>query len=119
MWRRAEFQEGAILAQEEPFGLGKGVVFLPQWISGEAGAVRFVFRKVFNIVDAVGEGARSFVWGKVSDQVSASAGDRLTPVAGVGFELGFLGRVDLVADDAGEHGCPFRLLTCLWHGIWC
>lgn len=107
MWRRAEFQKGAIFAQEEPFGLGEGVVFLPQWISGKAGSVGFVFRKVFNVVDAIAQSAGAFVWGEVADQVSAAAGDRLTPVAGVGFELGFLGRVDFVADDAREHEAPF------------
>ena len=81
--------------------MGKGVVFLAQRISGKAGAVCFVLCKVFNIIDAIGQSAGTFVWSEVSDQISAAAWDRLTPVASVGFELGFLGRIDFVSDDAG------------------
>lgn len=112
MGGRGEGEPGAVLAQDEFLGLGKGVVLAAQGILGEAGAVGFVCGQRGHVVDAIGEGRRSFVRGVVADQIRATAGDRGALGAGVVAEGVRLGRVDLVADDAGEHGGSFRC----WHG---
>ena len=105
---RDELEEGPVLAQQEALGLGEGVVLAPLRIGGEAGAVGLVGCEALDVVDAVGQGGRALVRGEVANEVGAAARDRLASGAGVALEMGLLGRVDLVADDAGQH----RSLLC-------
>jgi len=102
-----------ILAQEELFRLGKFVVFAAQWVCGKTGPVLFIFRQRGNVVDAIGKGRRAFVWRIISYEVGTAARDRSTPVAGVLSKLCLLGRVDMVANDAGEHGVSFSVMPFL------
>lgn len=92
MWGRTQGEEGAVLAQEEFFGLGKCVVLAALGIVGQAGAVRLV-------------------GGERGDVVCGGGGALME---GVVLELRLFGRVDLVEGDAGEHGVPFCCDALFW-----
>ena len=55
MWGGGKAQEGPVLAQDEFFALGKGIVFLPQRVDGEPCSVVFVGCKRGDVVDAVSQ----------------------------------------------------------------
>src|SRR5512138_1085150 len=104
MGRRGQLQEDAVLAQDEAFLAGEAVVLLAERVGGEAGAVGLVGGQALDRVDAVGGGGRALVRREVADELGAAARDRLAPVARVGLEQRLFEGVDLVADEAGDHG---------------
>ena len=57
-----------------------------------------------DVVDAVGNGARSFMGSKVANQVSPTTRDGPPPVPGVVDKGVLFRRIDLVADHASQHG---------------
>lgn len=119
MWCGGQREEGPVFPQEKLFGLGKFIVLAAQGISGKAGAVGFIVGKRRDVVDAVGQCRRPFVRGVIADQISPTSGNGLSPVAGVLIELRFFGRVNLIADNSGEHDGvlliipPDSLLRCV------
>ena len=44
------------------------------------------------------------MWGEVTDKIRPAARDRLAPNSRIVFELRFFGWIDVVANDAGDHG---------------
>src|SRR5262249_5883668 len=104
MQRRGEFEERAIFPQQESLALGKLVVVPAKRVSREPSLVRFVRAEVLDGVNAVGERRRTLVWREVTDEIGAAAWDCLSAVAGVLLKLGLLSWIDMVADDAGDHG---------------
>src|ERR1700730_18172293 len=122
MGGRGEFEESAILAQHEPLALRERVVLAPQWIGREPGAVLFIGGEALNGIDTIGEGRRSFMRREIADEIAAATRNCLPPVTCIPFKLGFLARIDVVPNDAGDHallqlrcnGLPCRaFMTCL------
>src|SRR5690606_18358459 len=98
-------------AANEPLLPRELVVRTALRVVAQARAVRLVGGEAVDGVDAVSDGARSLMRREVADQVCAAAGYRLPPVAGVFLKGGQLERVDLIADEAGNHraeGSPCR-----------
>jgi len=46
---------------------------------------------------------------EIADQVGAATRNGLTSIACVLFELSFPGRIDVIANYAGQHGSSFQL----------
>jgi hypothetical protein len=100
---RGQPKEDAILTADELLPLGELVIGAAQRIIPQAFPVSLVFRETSNVVDAVCDRARALVGCVVADQVGPATRNRLAPVAGILVEGIHLERVDLVADEAGDH----------------
>src|SRR5262249_32254320 len=94
----------AILACEEALAPGELEVLSSQRVSREPQLVLFIGSQALDRIDAVGERGRAFVRREEAYEVGTAAGDGLAPVAGILLELGLLRRVDMIADNAGNHG---------------
>ena len=95
--------ECAVLAPDES-GLPREVeVFLPKRVGLEPCPIGFVVGQAIDAVDAVGERGRTLMRSEIADQPRPAAWDRLSLIAGVDREILGPGRIDLVADEAGDH----------------
>ena len=99
-----KLQEGAILSQQELLFLGERVILAAKRVRRQPCPVGLVLRKAGHVVDAIGKRAGAFVGGEIADQVGTAARNGQSPVPGIFLELGLLGRVDVVADNTGQHG---------------
>ena len=106
-----ELQENPILLEDELLLAGEIVIGAPQRISGQSCAIGFIGGEVFDVVDAIGGGGRTFMRAEIADQVRTAAGNGLAPVARIFGEGVLLERVYLIADEAGDRGV---LLTFRW-----
>src|SRR5436190_12559444 len=104
MRRRCQLKKGAILANQESFAFCEFIVFAAEWIGGEPRPVLFVGGEALDRVDAVSESCRALVRREVADQIGAATRNCLSPVARIVLELDLLGRIDMISDDAGDHG---------------
>ena len=105
MRQRNILQENPVFLEDELLPFGELVVLCAERIGCKPCAIGLVGGKAFDVVDAIGGRGRAFMRAEIADQVGAVARDRLTPVAGIGGEFLPLERVDLVADEAGDHRC--------------
>src|SRR5262245_52729438 len=103
MRRRRQRQERAVLAGYQALAPRECEVLSCQRIGHEPLAVLLVGGEALDGVDAVGERGRALVRRKVAEEVCAAARDGLAPVARVLEELSLLRRVDVIANDAGNH----------------
>lgn len=109
---RCKPQEHSILAANELLTLGKFVIGLANRVGSQARAVLLISREVCNVVDTVGSRTRSLVWRVITDQVCAALRNCGAPVARIFLERVDLERVDLIANETGDHGKkPFRLVS--------
>jgi uncharacterized protein YciI len=102
--RRCELEERAILTQQESLVLRKFVVLAAKRVGGKPRPILFVDGEALDRVDAVSECRRALVRREVADELGAATRDCLSPVASILLELGLLGRINMIPDDAGDHG---------------
>jgi len=102
---RGQFQERAILAHEETLALRELVILSRHRVGREPGFVLLVGGEALDRIDAIGKRRGALVRREVTDEICAAARDNLPPNCGaLLFEFGLLGRVDVVADYARNHG---------------
>src|SRR5687767_3827075 len=102
MRRGGEFQEDAILLEDEAPFPGEFIVGFAERVILEPFAIGFVCGEAVYVVDAVSDVRGTLMRGEIADHVGAAAGDRLSPIARVFLEIRFGVGVDLVADEAGD-----------------
>ncbi|MEX1250145.1 MAG: hypothetical protein WEA77_03005 [Hyphomonas sp.] len=105
-----KLEEQAVLAAQELFALGEGVVLAADGVFGEQGLAGLAGGERGERVDAAGSGGGAFVRGEIADQVCAAAENRLASLAGIMAEGVLLEGIDFVADEAGDHGCVLGLV---------
>lgn len=62
-----DFQKCPVFPDQKFFPLREIIILLPERISGKAHPVSFIGREIFNRIDAIGKGRRSFMGRKISD----------------------------------------------------
>jgi hypothetical protein len=102
---RGELEESAILSQQELLLPGEFIVLAAQRVLAQALPIGLIGSQAVEGVDAVGERRRAFMRTEIADQIGAATRYRLTPVACVVLELGFLRRIDVIANETGDHVC--------------
>ena len=102
--RRHQSQEDAIFAANELLALGKRVILAPLRVVLETRPISLVIGKARDVVNAVSRGGRALMRREISDEVSPAARDRLPPCARIGLEGVDLEGIDVVTDEAGDHG---------------
>ncbi len=115
MRQRDILQENAVFLQDEALAAGKIEIGLRQGIGGEALAIGLVGGEIFDVVDAIGRCQRAFMRSEIADQVRAIAWDDLAPGFAILCEGVVLERVDLVADETGNHGFSPLLMPLFSH----
>src|SRR5262245_39839345 len=103
MWTGAQAQENPILLADEPLLLREFVIRSAERILLQPRAIAFVGGEILDVIERVGRGGRSFMRREIADEVGAAARDRLAPIAGVFLEGSGLERIDLIANEAGDH----------------
>jgi hypothetical protein len=83
--------------------LSEAVILLARRVGGKPGAIGFVSGEAADVVNAVSDGGGTLMRGEIADEIGAAARDRLAPDPGIAQELLLLGRVDLIADEAGDY----------------
>src|SRR5450759_3514778 len=104
MRRRAEAQEQPVLAADEVFPLREFEIGPPGRIVLQPRAIGLVGREARDGIDGIDGGGGALMRGEIAEQIGAAARDRLAPVARIFLERGVPAWIDLVADEAGDHG---------------
>src|ERR1019366_4406742 len=104
MRRRDEAQEQPVLAADEVFPLREFEIAPPRRIVFEPRAIGLVGRETRDGIDGIGGGGGALMRREIAEQLGAATRDRLAPVARILLERGGLAGIDLVADEAGDHG---------------
>jgi hypothetical protein len=97
------FEKKAVLAPNKFLSLCEMIILTPQRAFGKTPAIVFIGRKVFDVIDTIGDSVRPFMRGVITDKVCATGGDGLSPGFGILDELAFFIGVDFIANEAGNH----------------
>src|SRR5262245_24194301 len=99
-------QEGPLLAQDETPGLRHSEVGLRRIVRAEPRAVGLVRGQALERDHGPGDVVRALVRQEVAEQAAAQARDGAPPVGRVLAEPLALKRIELITDEAGDHGAP-------------
>src|SRR5690606_35217773 len=102
--RRAQpFEKDAVFAQDESLLPREREIRPAVRVGGKPRAVGLVGCQALDVVNPVRGGGRALMRAEIADQIRSAASDHLTPVSAILVEGLFLERIDLVADEAGNH----------------